>query len=209
MKNKKRGWFTFHYGGMYGGKTATLIEDAKRLAEIAHRKTVFFVPRIDMRRSRSKVVSLSGTTAPAIQVDDPFEILKRMVVWRTEEVFVDEVQFFRQRTIQDGIEDWSIVFVIKDLLAHGVNVHAAGLNTNFLGHPFPPTTDLMGLANDLVRHRALCSACGDPADWSLRLVDGKPVGPGADLIVVAGTEKERGMTGETYEARCSAHHPFL
>ena len=142
-------------------------------------------------------------------MSDPFEILTLAIKEGVEEVLIDEVHFFRQRTVRGGIEGWSIVFVVEELLRWGINVHVAGLNTDFLGHPFPPTTALMGLADDLVRKRALCTVCGNPADWSLRLINGQPVGPGAELVVVAGVKGEEGKGGETYEARCSSHHPFL
>lgn len=204
-----QGWFTFYYGPMYSRKTAELAEVATSLSRIAGRKVMVFMPAIDTRRSTEEIVSLSGARAQATQVSNPFEILDQAIREKAGEVLIDEVHFFRQRVKRDGIEDWSIVFVVKELLRRKINVYAAGLNTNFLGYPFPPTTALMGFAGDLVRKRALCTVCGNPADWSLRLVNGQPVGPGAELVVVAGVEREKGKGGETYEARCSNHHPFL
>ena len=203
-----RGWLTVYYGGMFSGKTEELAGIARILEEIARRKVMVFMPAIDNRRSTEEIVSLGGARAAAIQVSDPFEILT-LAVEGVQEVLIDEVHFFRQRVFQENIEDWSIVFVVKKLLRRGINVHVAGLNTNFLGYPFPPTTALMGFADDLVRKRARCNVCGDPADWTLRLINGQPVGPGGELIVVAGIRGEEGVGGETYEARCGNHHPFL
>lgn len=205
----RRGWFTFYYGPMFSGKTAALAEDANSLSKVAKRRVMVFMPALDTRRSTTEIVSLSGARAPATQVKDPLEILSRAIEKEAEEVLIDEIHFFQQRTKQDDIEEWSIIFVVKKLLQRGINVHAAGLNTDFLGYPFRPTTDSMGLADDLVRKRALCVICGDPADWTLRMINDQPVGPGGELIVVAGTKGEESATGETYEARCSLHHPFV
>jgi len=205
----QRGRLTVYYGPMFGRKTAFLAEDAKSLSAIAKRNVLAFMPHIDTRRSATEIVSLSGARAPAIQVRSPFEILRMAIREGAQEVLIDEVQFFQQRVTRNRVRDWSLVFVVKELLLRGVNVHVAGLNTTFLGHPFHPTADLMAFADDLIRLRAICTVCGDVADWSLRLVDGQPVGPGGQLIVVAGGRGEEGKGEETYEARCSLHHPFL
>jgi thymidine kinase len=208
MEEKKLGKLKVYFGPMFSGKTAVLVEDGTRLPRIAKRKVLVCMPTIDTRRSRTEIVSLSGARVSAIQVGDPFEILRLSAEQSTQEVLIDEVQFFRQRVKKENIEGWSIVFVVKALLQQGTNVRVAGLNTSFLGYPFPPTTDLMGMADDLVKMRAICTVCGEPADWSLRLIDGQPARTG-ELIVVAGTQGEEGVSCETYEARCSNHHPFL
>ena len=199
---------TVCFGPMFSGKTAFLAEHANRLSSIAKRKVLVCMPTTDTRRSQKEIVSLGGARAPAIQIEDPFEILRLSESVQAQEVLVDEVQFFRQRVKKEDREDWSIVFVIKKLLQQGVNVCATGLNTDFLGYPFSPTTDLMGIADSLTRMRAVCTTCGEPADWSLRKIDGRPVGMG-ELIVVAGTQGEEGEGRETYEACCGEHHPFV
>jgi len=203
-----RGILKVYYGPMFSGKTASLTEDSSRLSKVAKRRVLVFMPKIDTRRSRTEIVSLSGARATATQVGDPFEILSQAIEKGAQEVLIDEVQFFRQRISYNDIENWSIVHVIKELLRRGINVHAAGLNTNFLGDPFPPTTDLMGMADDSVKMEAICTVCGESADYSLRLIDGQPTRKG-ELIVVAGTQIEEGTGHETYEARCRNHHPFL
>lgn len=205
----RRGRLTVYYGPMFSRKTGVLAEDANCLSEVAKRKILVFMPHMDTRRSTTEIVSLSGARAPAIQVGSSFEILRLAIREGVQEVLIDEAQFLQQRVTRNRVRDWSLVFVVKELLQRGINVHVAGLNTTFLGHPFHPTADLMAIADDLIRLRAICTVCGDAADWSLRLMDGQPVGPGAELIVVAGGKGEEGAGKETYEARCSAHHPFL
>jgi len=199
---------TVCFGPMFSGKTAFLAEHASRLSSIAKRKVLVCMPATDTRRSREEIVSLGGARAPAIQIGDPFEILGLAESVQAQEVLIDEVQFFRQMVEKEDREDWSIVFVVKALLQQEINVCVTGLNTDFLGYSFRPTTDLMGIADDLMRMRAVCTVCGEPADWSLRLIDGQPVGTGK-LIVVAGTQGEEGKGRETYEARCGKHHPFV
>lgn len=131
MEEKKLGKLKVYFGSMFSGKTAFLVEDGNRLSVVAKRQILVCMPTIDTRRSRTEIVSLSGARVSAIQVGDPFEILRLVAKQGTQEVLIDEVQFFRQRIEMEGREDWSIVFVVKTLLQQGINVRVAGLNTSF------------------------------------------------------------------------------
>ena len=70
----------------------------------------------------------------------------------------------------------------------GKQVNAAGLDTDFMGRPFPPMPELLCLAESISKTLAICARCGNPAKHSQRLVKS------VDLLVVGGA----GM----YEARC-------
>jgi thymidine kinase len=70
----------------------------------------------------------------------------------------------------------------------GKQVIVAGLNTDYLGRPFPPMPDLLCLAESITKTLAICMRCGNPAKHTQRLVESH------DLIVVGAA----GM----YEARC-------
>lgn len=190
----KRGHFTLLVGPMFSWKTADLAERANGLRAVAGKDVLVVMPKIDTRRSEDHIVSLSGAKTPAIQISHPHQVLEMVATNRPNYVFFDEVHFVRVKEKRDGVEGWAIVFAIQDLLRIGIDVWAAGLDTNFLTQPFPPTTDLMGVAadGDVIRKRAICNICGSPADWTLRLLGGEPVGPGAPLIVVGGIEGEEG-----------------
>jgi len=64
----------------------------------------------------------------------------------------------------------------------------AGLDTDYMGRPFPPMPDLLTLAESITKTLAICMRCGNPAKHTQRLVESN------DLIVVGAS----GM----YEARC-------
>jgi thymidine kinase len=70
----------------------------------------------------------------------------------------------------------------------GKQVIVAGLDTDYLGRPFPPMPDLLTLAESITKTLAICVRCGNPAKHTQRLVESN------DLIVV-------GAAG-AYEARC-------
>ncbi len=200
-------------GPMLSGKTAILAGRANLLKTIAHRQVLVVMPVRDNRRSTTAIVSLNGTSTPAISVDHPNEILALIETQGgsvgVDDLFIDEVQFFRQQVLAGGVLGWIIVDVVKQVLRLGINVYVAGLNADSLTRPFPPTTDLLGIADVVNRVQAICTECGEPADWSLRLRGGKPIGPEGELIVVAGTTGEEGTGGETYTAVCARHHPFI
>lgn len=210
---RRWGKFIFYFGPMFSGKTEDLAFSYWHLKRVLGREAKVFMPAEDTRRSAMEIVSLSGARAPATAVVTPLDILK-LVKKGVTDVILDEVHLWQQTTMLDGGETWAILYVIEELLRRGINVYAAGLDTDFLTRPFQPTFDLMAFADGLVRLWARCGACGVPAAFSARfIIDGyggkRPAGPGDDLIVVAGTEGEEGAGGEIYEPRCGNCHPSL
>jgi thymidine kinase len=105
------------------------------------------------------------------------DILARLD-WRTEVVGVDEANFFGQE----------LVAVATQMADGGKQVIIAGLDTDYMGRPFPPMPDLLTLAESITKTLAICMRCGNPAKHTQRLVESN------DLIVVGAA----GM----YEARC-------
>jgi len=96
---------------------------------------------------------------------------------RIRVVGIDEVQFIRG----------NIAEVCSDLRDKGVRVVAAGLDMDFLRRSFEikPSGnmgDLLAIADEVVKLKAVCASCGDPASFSKRLTGGKDVvevgGPG-------------------------------
>jgi thymidine kinase len=81
-----------------------------------------------------------------------------------------------------------LVDVAQRLADSGKQVIVAGLDTDYLGRPFPPIPDLLAHAESITKTLAICVRCGNPAKHTQRL-------RGSDeLIVVAGSDM--------YEARC-------
>jgi thymidine kinase len=176
-------------GPMFSGKTDELIRRLRR-ARIARQKVQVFFPALDARYAGldyGKLTSHAGAefdAAPARAAED----ILRAAEDDTSVAAIDEAQFF----------DDDLVPAVRRLVASGVRVIIAGLDTDFRGEPFGPMPLLMAEADRLDKLQAICMVCGGPASRTQRLVNGKPA-MAHDPVVVVGA-------GELYEARCRAHH---
>jgi thymidine kinase len=173
-------------GSMFSGKTEEMIRRLRR-AVIARQKVQVFKPVIDNRYNASKVTSHAGLDFEAIPISDSSEIMKNMKD-DTTVVGIDEAQFF-----DDGI-----VEIIERLANHNIRVIVTGLDMDFRGEPFGCIPELLARADKIDKLQAICMTCGEPANRTQRLVDGKPAHY-EDPIVIVGAS-------EMYEARCRAHH---
>nr|WP_266096501.1 hypothetical protein [Rubrobacter marinus] len=88
--------------------------------------------------------------------------------------------------------------MLQGLADAGYEVVAAGLDQDFRGEPFGPMADLLAVADEVVKLRAICARCGRDASRTQRLIDGKPAPASAPTILVGAAEH--------YEARCRLHH---
>ena len=167
--NKQFGWIEVICGSMFSGKTEELIRRLKR-AKIANQKIQIFKPSIDSRsdqyiesHDKKKIKSITVKTAY-----DIFEIGKEFDV-----IGIDEVQFF----------DNDIISVCNSLANNGVRVIAAGLDMDYLGHPFGPMPNLMAIAEYVTKVHAVCSETGNIANYSYRKKK-------EDSIILIGEEDE-------------------
>lgn len=163
---------------MFSGKTEELIRRLKR-ALLARQRVQAFKPRIDTRYDVTRIVSHGATAIEAVAVATS-ESLEARVAEDTDVVAIDEAQFF----------DAGIVQTCERLANRGVRVIAAGLDQDYLGRPFAPMPELMAIAEEVTKVRAVCAVCGGTACRSQRLA------PEATTVLVGGTE--------SYEARCRA-----
>lgn len=183
---KDMGWLEVICGSMYSGKSEELIRRVKR-AEIARLKVQVFKPKIDDRFNQTNVVAHNGAQTEAVAVDDS-GVLFSLVKGDTEVVAIDEAQFF----------DHGIVDVCRRLADMGKRVIVAGLDLDFRGQPFGPTPILMAMAEYVDKLQAICIKCGNPANRTQRLVNGKPAKATEPTILVGASE--------SYEARCRRCH---
>lgn len=146
-------------GSMFSGKTEELIRRINRV-KIAKRKIMIFKPTIDIRYSKSNIVSHSKNSSEAIPVQSSRVILG-LVENDTEVVAIDEAQFF----------DEGIIDVVNTLVSNGKRVICAGLDMDYLGQPFGPMPLLMAIADDVYKCRAICVKCGHLANFSYRIAD--------------------------------------
>jgi thymidine kinase len=181
------GWIEVVSGVMFSGKSEELIRRVRR-ATLARRAVQVFKSHLDSRYAGLyNVTSHDGTELEATPIDSAAEILRQLRPG-TELVAIDEGQFL-------GPE---LVSVATLLAQRGVRVIVAGTDTDFRGEPFGAMGDLMAVAEQVDKLRAICIVCGGEACRNQRLVDGRPARWDAPLIVVGGRE--------TYEARCRHCH---
>lgn len=173
-------------GAMASGKSAELIRLIDR-EERAGRRIARFVPEIV--RDRREIRSRNGRSLEAIAVDDPAEIVRFVDERSPQVVAIDEAQFLADRLIAP----------IEELLDRhtGIEIVVALLDLDFAARPFPGVGELMALADEIRKLRAVCARCGGEASRSQRLVDGRPARLDDPLLAV---ESER----IGYEARCRA-----
>jgi thymidine kinase len=161
---------------MFSGKSEELIRRLRR-ARIARKEVQAFKPALDDRYSSGEIVSHNDHRMEAESVSGAQEILTKLD-WRAQVIGIDEAHFF-------GAD---LVGFALNLADAGKQVIVAGLDTDFMGRPFPPMPELLCIAESITKTLAICARCGNPAKHSQRLADSE------DLIVVGAA----GM----YEARC-------
>ncbi len=170
------GWIEVICGPMFSGKSEELIRRLRR-ARIARKSVQVFKPSIDDRYSSTEIVSHGDQRMPSQVVANTREILNTLD-WHTQVIGIDEANFFGP----------DLVTLATQLADSSKQVIIAGLDTDYLGRPFPPMPDLLTLAESITKMLAICMRCGNPAKHTQRLVES------TDLIVVGAS----GM----YEARC-------
>jgi thymidine kinase len=161
---------------MFSGKSEELIRRLRR-AMIARKRVEVFKPSIDDRYSSDEIVSHGDLRMHSQVVAKAEEILDRLD-WRSEVVGVDEANFMGP----------ALVEVAQRLADSGKQVIIGGLDTDYLGRPFPPIPDLLAHAESITKTLAICVRCGNPAKHTQRL-------RGSDDLIVVGAS-------DMYEARC-------
>ena len=170
------GWIEAICGPMFSGKSEELIRRLRR-AKIARKRVQVFKPAYDSRYATDEIVSHANTRMRSEPVESANEILDKLN-WRTEVVGIDESNFFSPE----------LVDIANYVADNGKQVIIAGLDTDFMGRPFPPMPALLAVAESITKTLAICMRCGAPAKHSQRLVD-------SDELILAGAVG-------TYEARC-------
>lgn len=170
------GWIEVICGPMFSGKSEELIRRLRR-ATIARKRVQVFKPTIDDRYSLDEIVSHGDMRMKSEIVEDAAGILAKLD-WRTEVVGVDEANFLGA----------GLVELVTRLADAGKQVILSGLDTDYMGRPFPPIPELLAMAESITKTLAICMRCGNPAKHTQRLV-------ASDELIVVGAA---GM----YEARC-------
>jgi len=173
--SSRAGWIEVICGSMFSGKTEELIRRLNR-ARIAKQKVEVFKPKVDTRYDEIDVVSHDEKKTSSIPVENATQIL--FYAGDFEVVGIDEAQFF----------DSELVNVCNQLAEQGKRVVVSGLDMDFKGNPFGPMPALMAVAEYVTKVHAVCIRCGNPANYSHRIVAG-------DKLVMLGET-------EAYEPLC-------
>jgi thymidine kinase len=175
ITGERRGWIEVVCGSMFSGKTEELIRRLKR-AKIANLKVEIFKPVIDIRYDELRIVSHDTNAIQSTPIDNSQKIL--LLAQGADVIGIDEAQFF----------DEELPKVCDELALRGIRVIVAGLDMDYLGHPFGPVPSLLAKADFVTKVHAICVICGNIANYSYRKV------PNDDRV----------MLGEldVYEPRC-------
>jgi len=160
--HKKQGSIEAISGSMFSGKTEELIRRLKR-AKFARQKVEIFKPALDIRYSKTDVVSHDENTIRSSPVENSSNIL--LLSGNVDVIGIDEAQFF----------DLGLVNVVSKLANLGIRVIVAGLDMDFKGEPFGPMPGIMAVADHVTKVHAICVRCGSIAQFSHRISDKEQV----------------------------------
>jgi thymidine kinase len=176
-------------GSMFAGKSEELIRQVRR-ALYARKKVQVFKSALDNRWDSAAIATHNGVRFEAVPVSSSAD-LERLVEPDTEVIAIEEIQFF----------DEGIVALCDRWANEGRTVIASGLDQDFRGQPFGFMPILLALADEVIKLRAICARCGQPASKTQRLVDGRPASWDEPTILIGAAER--------YEARCRRCHKVL
>lgn len=176
-------------GSMFAGKSEELIRQVRR-ALYARKKVQVFKSALDNRWDSAAIATHDGVRFEAVPVSSSAE-MEKLVDPDTDVVAIEEVQFFNE----------GVVALCEKWANEGRTVIAAGLDQDFRGLPFGSMGTLLALADEVVKLRAICVRCGQPASRTQRLVDGRPASWDEPTILIGAAER--------YEARCRRCHKVL
>lgn len=179
-------------GPMFSGKTSELIRRLERLT-FADKKFMLFKPSIDTRYSETDVVSHTKKALKCIAVNQASDILiKAQMLSDIKIIAIDEVQFFERN------EQINIFDVCVSLKNDGYLVIVNGLDMDCEGKNFGMMGELMGVADNVQKLKAVCMVpgCGQDAGMSFKYSLKK--NNMKDNVVELGES-------EAYESRCHTH----
>lgn len=199
------GTLEVHVGPMFSGKTDILFEFDDQLKYMPDKRMILFKPDTDsptvgiyskLRRKELPAITISS--------NNPLEIMDYVMNYH-DIVGIDEGQFFAS-----GEPANQLVDIINQLRLLGKHILVDGLSSDWTRAPFgamPAITSMPGA--DIITHRAVCNSCGGPADYTQRLLGGKPAAYTSGEQVKVDEQRGTGNKKKpkiTYQARCLNHH---
>jgi len=146
------GKLTMFIGPMYSGKTSALLSMVE-IYNIGKKNFKVYKPSVDNRYSDDHIVSHTGQKYPATNVPNVKVLLEDFNKESKDlaAVFIDEIHFFNDDLIE----------VVQSIIINDVDVFCSGLDMSFKHRPFETTIKLMGIADEIVKNKAVCNICGE------------------------------------------------
>ena len=128
---------------------------------IANYKVVAFKPSIDDRDGDKQIVTHDNLSLDAIKVADLNDILSYAKDNEIDAIGIDELQFFPN-------DPSEVVEIFNKLMAMNITIVVSGLDMDYKTRPFEIIKEIMPLADELIKHHAICASCGEDAWASYR-----------------------------------------
>jgi thymidine kinase len=157
---KKQGKLIVHTGSMFSGKTTSLWRELYRM-KIANYKIAAFKPAVDDRDDEKKIVSHDNLELDAIKVADLNEVRDYANKNELNAIGIDELQFFPN-------DPTEVIDIFNELMKNNITIVVSGLDMDYKTRPFEIIKEIMPIADELIKHHAICANCGEDAWASYR-----------------------------------------
>jgi thymidine kinase len=157
---KKQGRLIVHTGSMFSGKTTSLWRELYRM-KIANYKIAAFKPAVDDRDDEKKIVSHDNLELDAIKVADLNEVRDYANKNELNAIGIDELQFFPN-------DPTEVIDIFNELMKNNITIVVSGLDMDYKTRPFEIIKEIMPIADELIKHHAICANCGEDAWASYR-----------------------------------------
>jgi len=175
----------FRYSAMNAGKSTAMLQVAHNYEEQGQQVRLF-TAAIDDRYGIGRVTSRLGPQRDAHVFDDGFDFLRDCP--QVACILVDESQFLTP----DQVRQLHRVAQVR-----GIPVICYGLRTDFRGEPFPGSTYLLALADDIEEIKNICT-CGKKATMNVRVdPEGRRIREG-EQISIGGNDSYRHVCGRCF-----------
>lgn len=155
------GKITVITGPMFSGKSEELVRRAKRLI-LAKKKVKAYHHQLDQRFSKDHIVSRGGFSLESETVDGFYDV-DTDVIDEYDAFIIDEAQFF----------DRSLFDFVTVVRMRGKLAIVSGLDMDVFARPFGIMPELLAVADEVIKLKAVCFQCGGEAGISYRLIDSR------------------------------------
>jgi thymidine kinase len=183
----------FYYSAMNAGKTTTLLQSAWNYHERGMR-TLIITPRLDNRAGEGVVSSRIGlkSKATVFRADDDLLALVQADIaerGKLDCVLVDEAQFLARSQV------WQLSDVVDKLK---IPVLCYGLRTDFRGHAFEGSAELLAIADELIEIKTICHS-GSKATMVVRVDENGRAVKAGPQVEIGGNERYMSVSRAEYK----------